>query len=312
MNWKTGAFKEQGLGTADPQPWLDLLLGPGGWECRWEGAASEQPLWPAAMPRPDHEWLLSRPGTDTGAVRLFHFSKHTPLSRVDAMAWDTGGFFDIDLRVARVDEWTQRLSAPCWSGFSEPINWRLGELKVREWLVRGPDGVVLALIERLDPPLDPPAGPGLGHAFNATQTVRDMDKTIAFYQALGFDVLARHSGPLKDGGGAVLGLAIDEADSLAVELAILSTNNELNGSIELLALAGRPGRDLSAATGPGCLGLNIMRIPVRGLDALCGDLQQNNRVIEKHARWEIQPYGLVHGIAVRTPDGAWLEFFEVE
>lgn len=312
MSWKTGGFTEHGLGTATPGSWLDVLLGAGEWQCHWEGPPNPQPLWPADLPRPVHEWLLHRRGSARGAIRLFQFSDTTPLARPNGRAWDTGGFFDIDLRVRSVDEWCTQLPGPEWQGLSAPVNWQLGELQVREWLSRGPDGVILALIERLYPPLDPEAGSGLSHAFNASQIVRDMDRSLAFYQALGFSLIHRHQGPLKQGGGKVLGLSGSEADTTPVDLAMLSTDGHLNGSIELLAFPTRKGHDLSASSGPGLRGLNLMRIPVRGIESLALDLERQGIAIESGARWECAPHGRVRGVALRSPDGAWLELLEFE
>jgi catechol 2,3-dioxygenase-like lactoylglutathione lyase family enzyme len=312
MTWASGGFMEQGLGTASPGTWLDLLLGPGGWTCQWEGPATPHPLWPAAAPRPVHEWLLARDGTDAGAIRLFHFPEETPVLRRGAMAWDTGGLFDIDLRVRSVDEWTATLLEPQWHGISAPVNWRLGDLQVREWLARGPDGVILALIERLSPALVPPAPAGLSHAFNATQTVRDLDRSLAFYQSLGFELLSRQAGPLPEGGGMVLGLSPAAAKSTPVDLAILSTGDQLNGSIELVSLPTIRGRDLACSSGPGNRGLNLLRIPVRGLESLTLDLQRQGIEVTAMARWECAPHGMVRGMALRSPDGAWLELLETE
>lgn len=312
MSWKSSGFIEQGLGTATPDLWLDLFLGSGAWTCLWEGPATAIPLWPSDAPRPDHEWLLARPGTDTGAVRLYHFGAGVDVARADAQPWDTGGFFDIDLRVQSIDEWTERLVAPAWRGLSAPVDWTLGNLQVREWLVRGPDDVILALIERLDPPLEPPASAGLSHAFNATQTVKNMAVSLDFYKALGFDVLERQSGPLDGGGGRVLGLSGEAANTTPVELAMLSTDTQLNGSIELIGFPTLSGRQWAVDHGPGLRGLNLMRIPVRGVESLALDLQCQNIPVQGMARWECPPYGVVRGLAICTPEGAWLELLETE
>lgn len=313
MSWRIEGFAEQGLGTTRPDDWLTFFLELGAWECRWEGPAQEQPLWPADALRPTREWLLARPGHSTGAIRLFEFPAHTPVAREGAATWDSGGFFDIDVRVADLEAWHRQLRARHWGGMSEPVDWSFGELSIREWLARGPDDVVVAIIQRLAPPLDPPPpASGFSHVFNASQTVRDLDSSLRFFEALGFRTVARHGAPLAGSGGEVLGLGAGEAPHTHVDLAITSPSGIMDGSVELVALPDKHGRDLAPNCNPGQRGLNIMRFPARGLESLALDLREQGITIEAMARWRCEPLGIVRGMALKTPDGAWLELLEIE
>ena len=208
MSWRIEGYREAGLGTANPDAWLSLMLDHAGWTLIWEGPASPQPLWPTEDARPDHEWLLGRSGKHYGQLRLFHFPERVPTPRDGARTWDTGGIFDLDMRVRDLPEWYERLTTLGWRGISDPIDWPFGELQVREWLARGPDDVILALMQRLAPVLSPEArpGPGLSEAFNSSQSVRDFEASLAFYEALGFQTIVRQVQPLGGRGGEVIGL----------------------------------------------------------------------------------------------------------
>lgn len=317
VNGRIEGYREAGLGTADPDFWLAFFQELGGWRLRWEGPSPVQPLWPRKAPRPDHEWLLAPDGARCGQVRLFRFPADVPAPRVGARIHDTGGIFDLDVRVADVHAWRTRLLDLGWSDFGPAVDWPFGELEVREWLAQGPDGVVVAFVQRLQPPLDPPLEPpasrgGFGHAFNSSQLVRDMEAALAFYRALGFGERVRHRGPLEGRGGEVLGLAPDCAPHTPVDLAIVAPGDALEGSIELLALPETPGEDRAPACGPGRRGLNLLRLPVVHLEAFASSRHASGLAPRAMAEWDLPPLGPVRGLALESPDGAWLELVEAK
>ena len=143
-DWVPHGYREAGLGTATPDFWLDCFVKRGGWSLLWEGPGSEQPLWPASAPCPRREWLLGQADWPTGQVRLFEFDATVPAPRDGARTWDTGGIFDLDVRVKDLPTWSKRLTSDGFTGMSEPIIWPFGDLRIGEWLAKGPDGVVLA------------------------------------------------------------------------------------------------------------------------------------------------------------------------
>jgi len=317
MSWRVDGYQEAGLGTAEPDFWLAFFQELGGWRLLWEGPSPVQPLWPRNAPRPDHEWLLAAPDAPCGFVRLFRFNDDVPAPRSGARIHDTGGIFDLDVRVADVHAWRTRLLDQGWTDFGPAVDWPFGELEVREWLAQGPDGVVVAFVQRLQPPLDPPLTPpasrgGFGHAFNSSQLVRDMESALAFYRALGFGERVRHRGPLEGRGGEVLGLAPDRAPQMPVDLAIVSPGAALEGSIELLSLPDATGEDRASACGPGRRGLNLLRLPVRALEVFAATLGASGIAPRAMAEWDLPPLGPVLGMALTSPEGAWLELVEAQ
>jgi hypothetical protein len=304
-------YREAGLGTATPNFWLNCFLQRGGWSLLWEGPGSEQPLWPNSAQRPRREWLLGQSDWPTGQVRVFEFDTATPAPRDGARTWDTGGIFDLDVRVRDLPTWSERLTSDGFTGMSEPIIWPFGDLRIGEWLAQGPDGVVLALVERMHPPLEGP-GPGTGfsHAFNSSQTVRDVDAHLDLFAALGFQPRIRQVEPLGGRGGEMLGLPAEDADTTAIDLAICHPTGDLDGSVEFVALPNTPGSHAETLASPGCRGLNLLRFPVTGVEAMAKELQDMDIEHTGLATWNLPPLGKVRGLALRTPDGSWLEFFE--
>jgi catechol 2,3-dioxygenase-like lactoylglutathione lyase family enzyme len=315
MGFSISGYSEAGICVSRLEDWVQFFCAQGGWALLHSGETDARlaRLWPEHGTRPVREALLARPGNSGGQVRLFQFTGVAQRSiRAGAMPWDTGGIFDLDLRVDDLHAWHRKLSRQGWGGIAPPVDWQFGQLQVREWLARGPEGVVLALIQRLWPELEGPAiGPGFGHAFNSSQTVADVDTAVAFYTQLGFQTLVDHRAPLEGGGGAVLGIPAGQCDTQAVELVIMQPQGQMEGSVELVCLPGMPGKRLDALAMPHNLGLNLLRFPVAGIEALAARLAAMPAAgTTAITQTELAPYGQVKLLACRSPDGAWLEFFE--
>ncbi|MEJ2533986.1 MAG: VOC family protein [Gammaproteobacteria bacterium] len=257
---------------------------------------------------------MGRPGEAQGRIRLFQFDGVEQREiRGGALPWDTGGIFDLDFRVANLHDQHARLTGLGWGGFSAPVDWRFGKLRVREWLALGPDAVCLALMQRLEPPLpDGSVADGFSQAFNSSQTVRDMDRAVAFYERLGFRAFVDQREPLAEGGGRVLGLDAAEARDTVVELVILHPQGKLEGSVELVAFPGRPGRRRDHRAEPTQLGINLLRFPVDGLERFSAMLDEGSNPVPRGPvhETELRPLGPVRILSLRSPDGAWLEFYE--
>lgn len=314
MEIRPEGFTEAGISTARPEEWIELLSAVGGYEIRWEGKASSalNALWGVPEDTSVTECLLAPPVADTGFIRLFRFEQvRQEVIRRGAHAWDSGGIFDLDIRVPAVRPCVDRLEKRDWTGVSQPVDWPFGEVRVREWLATGPEAVVLALIERLAPPLEGFEKPdGFSHVFNSSQVVSDMEAALAFYEKLGFVELLHHTGPLKGRGGEVLGLPPERAPETPVELVILQPRGEMSGSVELVRVEGLDSRDVSRRGLPFNLGLNLLRFPVADAAGYAAQLQA--RGLEPRSpvvRTRIEPWGETEIFAIQTPDGAWLEFY---
>lgn len=289
-----------------------------GWRARGEGDVDRRLLaaWGLPAGATAREVAVGSPaGSEAGQLSLLQFSGVTqrPI-RSNPQTWDVGGHLDLNVRVVDIDSSWQSLRARRWHATSDPVTWRFGDKLVREWLAIGPDGLAFALIERLAPPLDDPPAPGrFSRVFNSSQVVSDMPAALAFYtEALGFRSVVHLRKPLLDAAGEnPLGMPHNLADRIEVEIAILNPQAEMEGSVELIRFHGLDGRDFGAHAHPPNLGILALRFPVRGLDAFVAHLA--SRGVSPVAG-PLRCCGVGGSerdlIALRTPDGAWLEFFE--
>ena len=109
----------------------------------------------------------------------------------------------------------------------------------------------------------------------------------------------------------VLGLPMPQCAVVERRVGIWQPEGINDGSIELIQCAGIRGRDFSDAAVAPNVGILLLRFPV-------GDVRKLARSIEERG-WpiyaslsvvEVQPHGDLTMFAVRTPDGAILEFYE--
>ncbi len=321
-NFGLKGFREAGICTHDMDAWIHMLKDVGGWKEIWRGTTAEAigDLWGLSPGASTQECLLTCPLSDTGHIRLFSIQgQEQEQIRPASKTWDTGGIFDLDLRVKNLLPLVKPLAAHGVKGLSEPIDWQFGTFFVREWITRGPDSAVLALIERLAPPLEGwDELNGFSHVFNSSQIVADMQDSISFYKKLGFEIILNHNGPLQGRGGEVLGIDPEQAPQTPIPLIIMQPPGADSGSVELVSFekAGPvyQGKSLADRARPYNLGLNLLRFPLSDLAGYLEHVQQAGIRVEDPGvvTTSIYPYGDTELMAIRTPDGAWLEFFQAK
>lgn len=317
QGFEISGFNESVLVVRDEGPHLANWVGVGGFEVRHHGAVDARLLaaW-GCSGATGEEWLLAHPDCNSGFVRLVKLDGAEPQAdiRPDDQCWDTGGIFDLNVRVLDLERQAARMRALHWHGASPPIAWDFGPtLKVKEWLVRGPDNVRLALIERVAPPLQ-----GFDHlrefsqVFNSSQIVRDLDTTLAFYRdVLGFQTVMHYERPGFPPGANLFGIPPGVSDRIGLELYIVHPQGQTEGSIELVANAGAQGLDLAADARPPNFGMAVLRFPVRGIEAFAAHVQaQGATPVAPLTTLTLAPWGEVRMLALRAPEGAWLEFIE--
>lgn len=315
MAFSVSGFREAVLSVRDMTPWHALFCDTAGWQLAHRGAPDNSLLefWRAKARHSAEESLLVNPGDSSGYLRIYQLnSAGQEEIRAATHSWDSGGIFDLNLRIHSTDAVYPLLLERSWQPVSAPVPWRFGSSEVTECLLRGPDAAVFAIIERRDPPLRGWNFQTFSRVFNSSQVVGDMKAALDFYQALGFQQVVSHSGPLPNLAGRVLGLSAQEAASEALQLRILHPQGEMDGSVELVEFTGKNGKDLSSRALPTNLGITALCFPVSNIREFASHLErqqismQTPGIIETH----IEPYGTVNLLAVQTPDGAWLEFFE--
>jgi catechol 2,3-dioxygenase-like lactoylglutathione lyase family enzyme len=260
--------------------------------------------------------LLRAPNDERGPLRIvvFHGAEQR-LMRSSQHLWDSGGHFDVDMYSNNADATYAALQRLGWTAFHDSADYGFGELQVREVVIIGPDGFVIGLIERRAPPLDWPAGLGaMTRQFNSSQVVRDYDTAAAFYRdILGWSPLFEVATAGEGEPSLLLGLPMPQCAEVERRVGIWHPEGSNDGSIELIQCAGIRGRDFSGAAVAPNVGILSLRFPVADAAALAEQITRRGwPLYTPPIHLEIAPYGPVLSFAVRTPDGAILEFFQLQ
>lgn len=260
--------------------------------------------------------LLTAPDETRGALRVVEFQGCARVAiRPSQRTWDTGGIFDLDLFTRDVRANYRRLvERHGFSAFGEPVDYVLGEFDVTQVVARGPDGLVLAIIEpRQATEIPLPADGCLSRVFNSTQLVRDMDAALDFYtRVLGWHIMMDLTiDDAVEPGADVLGLPMPHARTARRRVAIVHPEGRNDGSVEMIEIQGFDGRDYAARAVAPNIGLLALRVPVSDAAALAARIRAAGATL--HAPLvPLDIAGLARGLffSVRTPDGAIVEFFE--
>lgn len=312
----SGGYQEAVFSVSDLAEQTAFYQDVAGWQILHKGSVSPTLMSAYALPPnvSGSEVVLGNPGAERGFLRLvqFHGADQQQI-RSNAQSWDTGGFFDVNSRVADMQTKFAQFQALGWQAASDPVQFSFGPFVVKEWLTRGPDGIVLALIERVQPPLEGwPHMRQLSRLFNATQVVADAEEARRFYvDKLGFDVYLEHTAASEQPEQNVLGLPHNVAADVARIVYILHPQGTNEGSIEILAFDGADGSDFSARARPPNLGILTLRFPLSDMQGFAKHVAAEGiDVAVAPMRTELTPYGEVWLMAIRGPGGVWLEFFQ--
>ncbi len=310
-------FQEVVFSVTDIEEASKLYQEVAGWEVVYKGEVSSEQLntWQVTDTVKTKEIVLHNPGDVSGFLRLVEFN-NVPQQQIrsSAQPWDTGGIFDINVRVTNLEDSFHDLQSRGWNAYHDPVEFKFGKFHVEEVLTRGHDGVVLAMIQRHVPPLEGyPNLKKLSHIFNATQIVSDIDESLDFYtKGLGFKIYMQHRGTSSKEGENVLSLPYNLTDDYERSVYILHPKGTNFGSIEILQFHGIEGKDHSAYAIPPNLGILMHRFPVNNIEVFNKKVQERGIAIKQPiTQLELKPYGTVKSLAIQAPDGAWLEFVEL-
>ncbi len=258
--------------------------------------------------------LLGNPRNEHGFIRLKEYADDvTFCARKMGETWDTGGIFDYDIRVRDINLMYNSLLSHGWSAYESPQEFSFGKFKVKEVLMKGWYGDVVAMIERMAPPLEGfPHMKKSSYVFNSTQIVKHMDNALMFYKdILGFKEYMHHNGASPRAGPNVLGLPHDEADKIIRDIYILHPEGSNDGSIELISFHGKPGKDLSEDCLLRGLGNQSVRMPVVDMSFWKEKCNSNNvKIINQAEEVEVAGIGRINWLAIASPEGAIIEFYE--
>ena len=236
--------------------------------------------------------------------------------RSNAQAWDTGGIFSIMTRSANIERNLKDAEKHGWLAYNDPYDFGFGPLKLRNIVLRGPDGLNVAIYEWVEPKRQdsPPEG-AISKAFNSMQMVADIEKVKEFYMAaLGFDLIQEGAFLDEETTLTNFALPINFSTEIERDYAILIPEGADNaaGRIELMRFRGFEGRDLSSRSSLSNLGIATLMFPVSDLSALQKNLAEKSMAVPHGPQQlTLPPFGNAEALTIASPEGALLTFFEL-
>lgn len=309
-------WREVVISVSDLDSWVSFYTDVLGWEMRASTDVPRQTLsaWGLPQVASAKSVLMANPKSGSGYVRILDIDG-VPQERIRShdQAWESGGIYNFNVRANDIAATSKLVTEAGWQAPSDPVKFTFGPFIVWEWVPRHWDGVRMAFIERVKPTLE--GWPNLkttSRTFNSTQIVSDMDEALAFYKGvLGFGSYLEDVSASKAPGEHVLGLSKEAMTEIVRDVRIINPQGKNEGSVELLAFNGYSGRDFSDRAKPPNLGVLMLRFPVPDVEALAVYFEASNVALAAQVTdTVIAPYGAVRTVAVQSPDGAWMEFFE--
>lgn len=265
---------------------------------------------------PAREVLIAHPDGQRGGIRLVSVDDGPvmPLMRDGAQAWDSGGIFDINIRALQDIEPLHAAMGRAGFRAHAPItDWDFGALAVREVVESNAEGLCIALMERVHPPLAGYKGIG-GNAswvFNSTQVVADFAAARSvFVDHLGWTPVQETEGFAgQDSGANCMGLPPGLAPAIRMRIGIYHPQGRMEGSVEIIQF-GCGGNDFSESRPP-MRGWACLRFPVTDLAGFATRMRAAGCAVSAPQAFAWAPHGMVDAICATTPWGARLEALQL-
>lgn len=287
-----------------------------GYEVIYQGNANPElgKFWELSKEVEIEEVLLANKGDSKGCIRLVKFHNVVQEQiRSSAHSWDTGAIFDINLRSKDLAATFKEFQENGWNGISDPIRYQFGPFDVSEVLMKGPDGIVIAMMERHAPPLEGfPNLKKLSHVFNSSHISRNVEITLDFFtNKLGWKIYMHAESTGRNAVANVLGFPHNINPNIELPVYIVHPSGSNLGSLEFLEVKGLTGTDFSDKGIPPNLGILMYRFPVSDAKAYAEKLVGNGVKLKLPLQTiNIAPYGNFLTFAIQSPDGIWIEFIE--
>ncbi len=312
----TGAWHEAVLCVRDLERWITALDHLLGWTVQMRDDVDPRLLaaWGLPAAARGREALLVNPADPPRCVRLMQLSGVPQVEiRSSGNHWDTGGIFSLLAYVRDVEATFAAAQRLGWTAFHDPVDMHFGERVLRNVVLRGWDGVNFGLYRILQPVPPDPDYAKAAMAFNAQQSVRDIEPARRFWR----DVLGWQA--WFDGVTHLacnnFGMPENFVGRMPKNVIISAGGKELDGSwahgqVELVQWVDFTGQDFASRAVPPNLGILAMRIPVDDAAAKAQELvARGGTLYMPPTRLTLAPHGEVVMCSLRSPDGAMIEFF---
>ncbi|WP_350288858.1 VOC family protein [uncultured Croceitalea sp.] len=310
-------FQEVLFSVSNIERYIDFFTRVCGWVLvgRNKSVHTLKKLWALGDSVQIEEALLQNEGDHEGFVRLVQFNNVKQRQiRSATHIWDTGGIFDVNMRTPDMDNWYRELQDEGWNGISEPKRYVFGIYDVSEVLMKGPDGIVIAFMQRYAPPLkDFDHMKKTSRIFNSSVTVRDMKESYDFYiNKLGFQMFFQTPGLDRETGHNVIGIPPNINQDITVPIDIVRPDKDNFGSIEYIHTNELKGMDCAEFAKPPNLGILMYRFPVKDAEAYATKLKERGLKLNSEIQIaNVPPYGDLKIFSVLSPDGVWIEFVQL-
>ena len=310
-------WQEAVVHVANPEPWVAFLTQDAGWRIKSRGRIDANIIaaWKLPANVTGTEILLANSSDTKGWIRLVTLRgiASQPI-RPAAQAWDPGGWFSLMTRSRDATAIYNKAIARGWTAYNSPQEFSFGGVALRNVVIRGPDGVNVAIYERLSPKLEGwETITGISRVFNVMTMVKDFEAERTFFQdGLGFG--AWFVGNYEDQTPVAtnFGLPVNLSTSIPRRSGILWESPGEDGRVEIMRFVGLDGVDQSARASFANRGIVSIRIPIADLAAWSGRAQAHGIVVHtSSAPVRLPPYGRVRHAWVQSPGGGIVEVFEV-
>lgn len=315
-----GGWHEAIVVTRDAEAMAGFFETVAGWETIAKGALSEETiayLAGDASTATGRYVVVKATDFDQGWVRIIELKDvRQHVVRANAQSWDTGGVFSLMTRSANIERNKADAEDAGWTAYNEPYDFGFGELKLRNIVLRGPDGVNLAIYEWVQPKREDAPPPGsVSKAFNSMQMVADLETAMRFYVGdLGFDVYQQGAFVDPENRPTNFALPVNYATRIPRDYGILIPKgaDDAAGRIELMHFRGFEGRDLSERASLSNLGVATLMFPVSNIAAKETALRGKGLdFVRSRQAISLPPFGEAEAFTIASPEGALLTFFEL-
>jgi catechol 2,3-dioxygenase-like lactoylglutathione lyase family enzyme len=310
-------WQEAVVHVADPGPWIAFLTQDAGWRVKSRGQIDSSVIaaWKLPATVTGSEVLLGNPGDNKGWVRLVTLRgvASQPI-RPAAQAWDPGGWFSLMTRSRDATAIYNKAIARGWTAYNSPQEFNFGGVALRNVVIRGPDGVNVAIYERLSPKLEGwNTITGISRVFNVMTMVKDFEAERKFFQeGLGFGAWFVGDYEYKVPVATNFGLPVNISTTTPRRSGILWESEGEDGRVEVMRFVGLDGVDQSARASFANRGIVSIRIPVADLAAWTTRARATGITVNQApSTIRLPPYGNVRHAWVQSPNGGIVEAFEV-
>lgn len=263
---------------------------------------------------------LRAPNSDAGYVRLIRFDnagRKVP-TRPGARSWDTGCFWSFMVRANDLEAIYDDAVAMGWGTETPiaPLSFNGSELNIV--VFKGPDGLQVQAYERLNRPI--PEGftafDRLSRPFNIMQMTRDREAVRYLMEdVLGF-ARVWYGPPYTDDQPTLMPLGIPQnlTTSVPYKAGIFTPQTQtLYGRMEYIEIDGLDGFDYADRCRAPNLGWLSVTYPVESANTAKKMIESRGWSIDQEIYANQRPsIGTLKTFSIRAPDGALIEFVEVE